>query len=193
MIGFLRGILSEKDAPNLLLEVNGIGYEIQSPLSIFTNLPDTGKEISLYIHLSKREDGDFLYGFLNKEQRALFRALIKVSSIGPKIALAILSSMDPNTFANHLSNDNTAALEHIPGIGAKTAKRLLVEMRDKIDEWSTATLSTDSPITNAMNDAIKALSALGYKPHETKLALRDIKDQNLSSEELIKLALKKIK
>ena len=193
MIGFLRGTLLEKNAPNLLVEVNGVGYEIQTPLSNLSHIPPIGKEIALHIHLVKREDGDFLYGFINKKQRSLFRELIKVSGIGPKIALAILSSMEPDLFAKHLTNDDTTALEHIPGIGTKTAKRLLIEMRDKITEWSDANITGNPNYTNSMNDAIKALLALGYKAHETKLVFNDLKDKNLSSEELIKFALKKIK
>lgn len=123
MIGLLRGVLLEKELPNLLVEVNGVGYEVQMPVSGFAHLPVIGKEISLYIHSLVREDGEFLYGFIHKEQRSLFRALIKISNIGPKIALAILSAMEPGTFARHLVNNDTAVLEHIPGIGAKTAKR----------------------------------------------------------------------
>ncbi|MDR1057838.1 MAG: Holliday junction branch migration protein RuvA [Coxiellaceae bacterium] len=189
MIGFLRGILLEKEAPNLTIEVNGIGYEVQVALSNFINLPPLGQEVSLYIHLATREDGEFLYGFINKEQRSLFRTLIKISNIGPKIALAILSAMEPTLFAQHLVNNNVTALEKIPGIGAKTAKRLIVEMRDKIDEWESSSTVADSSISTT----ISALVALGYKPHEARQALSNLKDQNLPSEELIRLALKKIK
>ena len=190
MIGFLRGILLEKEAPNLLVEVNGIGYEIQMPLNLFCNIPTPGKELSLYIHQVIREDGNFLYGFTDKEQRFLFRSLIKISSIGPKIALAILSTMDPKTFKQHLYNDDSSALESIPGIGAKTAKRLVIEMRDKISKWEN--ISSDSPSNTAICDATSALISLGYKEKEARLTLGNIKDKNLSSEELIRLALKKI-
>lgn len=193
MIGFLRGTLLEKDAPNLLIEVNGIGYEIQMALSTIDQLPQIGKEISLYIHQVKRDDGDFLYGFTNKEQRSLFRSLIKISSIGPKIALAILSVMPPNIFSVHLSNNDSQAFERVPGIGSKTAKRLIIEMKDKIIEWESIGMSISTNVNNAVQDAISALVSLGYKQHEASKALDNHKDQDLSSEELIKLALRKIK
>lgn len=193
MIGFLRGFLLEKDAPNLLIDVGGVGYEIQMAMSGFSYLPPIGKEVALYIHLATREDGDFLYGFINKEQRTLFRGLIKISGIGPKIALAILSAMEPNVFARHLINNDAAALEHIPGIGAKTAKRLIIEMKDKITEWESAGMNIDSSASSPVRDALGALVALGYKPHEARHALGELQDQDLSSEELVRLALKKIK
>lgn len=193
MIGFIRGILLEKDAPNLMIEVGGIGYEIQMATSSFTHLPAVGKETALYIHLATRDDGEFLYGFINKEQRSLFRSLIKISNIGPKIALAILSAMEPSVFAHHLANNDTSALENIPGIGAKTAKRLLIELRDKISEWETLGIDTNFSASTPIHDAINALVSLGYKPHEARHALSNLKDKNLSSEELVRLALKKIK
>jgi len=193
MIGFLRGILLEKEAPNLTLEINGIGYEVQMSMNNFDHLPAIGKEISLYIHMVKREDGEFLFGFTNKEQRSLFRSLIKISNIGPKIALAILCAMTPNVFAKHLSNNDVEALERIPGIGGKTAKRLIIEMKDKIIDWESSGINIDSNIDAAMRDAVSALISLGYKQHEAFCALVCHKDKLLSSEELVKLALKKIK
>lgn len=193
MIGFLRGILLDKEAPNLTIEVNGVGYEIQMPLTSFATLPAAGKEISLYVHRVTREDGDFLYGFSNKEQRLLFRSLIKINSVGPKIALAILAAMAPEVFIRHLANNDTAALEEIPGIGAKTASRLIVEMRDKITEWENMGITSSFDITTPMRDAVSALVTLGYKPHEARQALTELKDKTLPSEELVRLALKKIK
>ena len=193
MIGFLRGILLEKEAPNLTVEINGIGYEVQISMNNFDHLPAIGKEISLYIHMVKREDGEFLYGFTNKEQRSLFRSLIKISNIGPKIALAILSVMSPSVFAKHLSNNDVDALERIPGIGGKTAKRLIIEMKDKIIEWESSGTNIGPDVDSAMRDAISALVSLGYKQQEALCALICHKDKRLSSEELIKLALKKIK
>src|SRR3989304_15476 len=193
MIGFLRGILLEKEAPNLTLEINGIGYEVQMSMNNFDHLPAIGKEISLYIHMVKREDGEFLFGFTNKEQRSLFRSLIKISNIGPKIALAILCAAPPNVFAKHLSNNDVEALERIPGIGTKTAKRLIIEMKDKIIDWESSGINIDSNIDAAMRDAVSALISLGYKQHEAFCALACHKDKLLSSEELVKLALKKIK
>ncbi len=193
MIGFLRGILLEKDAPNLLIEVGGVGYEVQMAMSSFAHLPPMGKEVALYIHLVTREDGDSLYGFTHKEQRTMFRGLIKISGVGPKIALAILSTMEPQVFARHLMNNDAAALEHIPGIGGKTAKRLIIEMKDKIVEWEGGGMGVETITTSPMGDAIGALVALGYKPHEARQALSSLPNQDLSSEELVRLALKKIR
>lgn len=193
MIGFLRGILLEKEAPNLLIDVGGIGYEVQMSITNFGRLPAIGHEVSLCIHMVTREDGNFLYGFINKEQRSLFRALIKISGIGPKIALAILSSMEPSIFVQHLSNNDAEAFERIPGIGGKTARRLLVEMRDKITEWEGVGVNVNNSVGNAMRDAVSALVSLGYKQHEVHRVLVNHKDEILSSEELIRLALKKIK
>jgi Holliday junction DNA helicase RuvA len=190
MIGFLRGILLEKEDSNLIIEVNGVGYEIQIALSNLITLLPIGKELSLYIHSVSREDGEFLYGFTDKEQRSLFRSLIKVNNIGPKIALAILSAMEPKIFAKYIYDNNIDALKNIPGIGAKTAKRLMIEMRDKIDNSNISfnNTSIDSPIGTAIN----ALVALGYKPYEARQALNNLKNLDLSSEELIRQALKKI-
>lgn len=193
MIGFLRGILLEKDAPFLIIEVNGVGYELQIALSDFDNLPAVGEKVSLYIHQVKRDDGEFLYGFIKKEHRSLFRSLIKINGIGPKIALAILSVMTPSIFAVHLSNNDSQAFERVPGIGGKTAKRLIIEMKDKIIECIDVGINVDVCINNAMRDAVSALMSLGYKQHEAIKALDEHKGQELTSEELIKLALRKIK
>jgi Holliday junction DNA helicase RuvA len=192
MIGSLRGLLLEKELSHLLIEVNGIGYEVQIATSCFNHLPAIGKELSLYIHLVKREDGEFLYGFTNKEQKTLFKALIKISNIGPKTALTILSAMEPGVFIRHLANNEIDALERVPGIGAKTARRLIIELKDKISAWENIGISSGHNGNLAINDAASALVALGYKPYEVKQALNLLKDHNLSSEELIRLALKKI-
>jgi holliday junction DNA helicase RuvA len=192
MISFLRGILLEKAAPSLVIETNGIGYDIQMPLNNFHCLPQIGQEVSLHIHFVTREDGQFLYGFLDKEQRSLFRSLIKVNGVGPKMALAILSSMEPTIFTHNILNDDHSALERIPGVGAKTARRLVVEMRDKINELQGANMFTANKVNNAANDAIRALVALGYKQQEACKILVKHKDKELPSEELIKLALKEI-
>lgn len=190
MIGFLRGILLDKELSRLLIEVNGIGYEVQFPPSYFANLPAPGKELSLYIHMASREDGEYLYGFINKPQRSLFRSLIKISGVGPRIALAILSAMEPRTFAVYLANGDAQALERIPGIGAKTARRLIVEMKDRLDEWNDLEMTTILP--TASRDAVGALISLGYKPHEAQKAIAEYEDKSMSREELIRLALKKM-
>lgn len=189
MIGFLRGILLEKESPNLTLEVGGIGYEVQIPVNSFYRLPQINQELSLYIHFIVRDDGQFLYGFIDKEQRVLFRSLIKVNGVGPKMALAILSAMEPDVFVRHVLNNDPDALEHIPGVGAKTARRLIVEMKDKINNTIT---TTDTKLDIAINDAVSALIALGYKQHEARRALMKHEDKKLSSEELVRLALKEI-
>ncbi|MEI8054547.1 MAG: Holliday junction branch migration protein RuvA [bacterium] len=187
MIGFLRGVLLEKDAPNLTIEVNGVGYEVQIPINGFYRLPQINQELSLHIHFVVREDGQFLYGFIDKEQRTLFRSLIKVNGVGPKMALAILSAMEPDVFVRHVLNNDPDALEHIPGVGAKTARRLIVEMKDKVNSTFTNIKSN-----TAVSDAISALVALGYKPHEARRALMKHEDKALPSEELVRLALKEI-
>jgi len=192
MIGFLRGILLEKEAPNLTIEVSGVGYEVQIPINSFYRVPQIGKEISLHIHFVVREDGQFLYGFIDKEERSLFRALIKVNGVGPKMALAILSAMEPNVFVRHVLNNDPDALEHIPGVGAKTARRLIIEMRDKVTAWKNINTVVDTKAGAAVNDALSALIALGYKPHEARRALMKHQDKELPSEELVRLALKEI-
>jgi holliday junction DNA helicase RuvA len=192
MITLLRGIILEQDPPNLIIEVNGIGYEVQMPLNNFSSLPQIGKEITLYTHFIVREDGHFLYGFINKEARALFRSLIKINGVGPKMALAILSTMEPKIFAHHVLLNDAASLENIPGVGAKTAKRLLIEMRDKVNEWESNNINTNIEEDDVINDAVSALVALGYKQYEAKKALMKHKNKNLQSTELVKLALKEI-
>lgn len=193
MIGRIRGTLVEKQAPTVLVEVGGIAYEIQVPLNSFHQLPQIASEVTLHIHFVVREDGQFLYGFLDLNQRAMFRALIKVNGVGPKLALAILSTMEPDIFARYVLHNDTAALVKIPGVGAKTASRLIVEMRDRLDEFENATMVRDYTVDAAVRDAVSALVALGYKPHEAKKAIEKHQEKQLASEELIRLALKEIK
>lgn len=193
MIGYLRGILHEKEEPNIILDVAGIGYELQIPLNSFALLPAIGKELNLYVHSVSREDGQFLYGFLAKSQKSLFRSLIKVNGIGPKIAMTILSVIEPDVFVRFVLQNDSESLERVPGIGAKTAKRLVIELRDALAEWESVGIVTDSKISTASRDAISALIALGYKPHEAQKAVEKHQDKKLESEALIKLALKEIK
>lgn len=193
MIGQLRGIILEKQAPNLLLEVNGIGYELLVPLTSFYQLPDIGKEVTLHTHFVVREDSQSLFGFSRKSDRELFRTLIKISGIGPKSALTILSGVDAETLVHCVLNNDSSRLTNLPGIGKKTAQRLLVEMRDKLKDWEANAAITDSTVNNKpseINDAINALISLGYKPNDASKAIEKYKDQNLSSADLIKLALK---
>ena len=135
MIGFLRGRLLVKQPPDIVLDVAGIGYEVQVPMTTLFALPALGEEVTLLTHFVVREDAQLLYGFLDEADRRLFRELIKVSGVGPKLALALLSGMDARAFAQCLQRDDVATLVALPGVGRKTAERLLVEMRDKAGKW----------------------------------------------------------
>lgn len=192
MISFLRGILLEKAQPDLIVDVNGVGYEVQIPINSFCRLPQVGEAISLYIHFVVREDRHFLYGFIDREQRSLFRALIKVNSVGPKMALTILSTMTPDVFMRHVISNDLDALGHIPGVGAKTAQRLIIEMRDSVAEWQNSSVTMDIKASTAVSDAISALIALGYKQNEARRVLLQYQDKELPSEELVRLALQAI-
>jgi holliday junction DNA helicase RuvA len=194
MIGRLRGTLLEKQIPNLLVEIAGVAYEVQVPLNCLHCLPKIGDEIILYTHFVLREDGHFLYGFLDKNQRSMFRSLIRVNNVGPKLALAILSSMEPDVFARYVMENDATALTRIPGIGAKTAQRLVIEMRDRLDDFDIGGVGhSGEGVNTAFRDAISALIALGYKPHEAQKAIEKHQGKNLPSEELIRSALKEIK
>jgi Holliday junction DNA helicase RuvA len=160
MIGQIRGIILEKQAPQLTVDVHGVGYEIDAPMSTFYQLPDAGKEVRLYTHFVVREDAQLLYGFYTQEERHLFRTLLKVNGVGPKLALTILSSASPDEFVRSVLNNDTDSLVKLPGIGKKTAERLVIEMRDKLKEWSPASNSEVTPHGErhgALQDAIGAL------------------------------------
>ncbi len=196
MISRLRGLLIEKQPPLLVVEVQGVGYEVSAPMSTFYNLPEINSEVILLTHLSVREDAHVLYGFLNESERVLFRALIRVSGIGPKLGLSILSSMELATFVQCIRNSDTARLIRIPGVGKKMADRLVVEMRDRLQnsDTSTAPSSTISPalvqsITSPVDDAISALIALGYKSNDASRWVHSIAEDGLTSEVLIRRAL----
>lgn len=175
MIGFVVGELVEKSAPNLVLDVNGVGYEVQASLATFAALPPLGERVRLLTHFVVREDAQLLYGFADAAERRLFRALIKVNGVGPKLALAILSGMDAGDFARCVQQDDVRALTGLPGVGKKTAERLIVEMRDRMTDWHSADSVTDAdagiddkPAAQGHNalvaEAETALVALGYKP-----------------------------
>lgn len=198
MISRLRGLLIEKQPPLLVIDVQGVGYEVFAPMSTFYNLPQVNSEISLLIHFSVREDAHVLYGFLNESERSLFRDLIRVSGIGPKLALSILSSMELATFVQCIHDSDTARLIRIPGVGKKMAERLVVEMRDRLENWRTTTTTTPlaptaSPIsqglTSPVDDAISALIALGYKPNDARRWVHSVAEEGLTSEVLIRRAL----
>jgi Holliday junction DNA helicase RuvA len=200
MIGLLRGIILEKQPPHLLLDVNGVGYEIDAPMSTFYHLPDIGKEVTLHTHFVVREDAHSLFGFFAREERALFRTLLKVNGVGPRLALTILSSIAPNEFVRCVINNDTASLVRLPGVGKKTAERLIIEMRDKLSSWQgtgsehiLAITPTDKGGRNPLiQDAISALVSLGYKPQEASRVISKVDDGQLTSEDMIRRALQEM-
>ena len=204
MIGRLRGIIVEKQAPDLLIEVAGVGYEVQLPLTSFYNLPATGLEATIYTHFVVREDAQLLYGFTSTTERSLFRQLIRANGIGPKMALTILSGLTASQFVRCVQNDDISTLVKLPGVGKKTAERLLVEMRDRLKDWG---LSIQTPLTDHLvlgndevqnfelkespeQDAISALQSLGYSATQAQAAVKKVYVAGSSSEQLIKAALK---
>lgn len=199
MIGRIRGILQEKQAPELLVDVQGVGYEIQVSMNTFFALPAIGELVTLHTHFVVREDAQQLFGFATQEERSLFRHLIKVSGVGPKMALAILSGMSVADFVRCVRNGDVAALTRLPGVGTKTAERLLVEMKDRIAKWggSSASALVSMPASashSAVEEAESALVALGYKPQEAGRMVarvqKELGDDAASSEALIRAALK---
>ena len=194
MIGQLRGIILKKQPPYLLLEVNGVGYEIAAPLSTFQHLPAIDQEIILYTHFIIRKDTHVLYGFHNECDRRLFRILVKVNGIGATLALTILSSMDLDEFVRCIIDQDIQQLVSIPGIGRKTAERLLIETKGILKNWQLDIISPNkisTSIIQATQDAISALITLGYKPKEAKHAIETIQKSGLTCEDLIRQALKK--
>lgn len=204
MIGLLRGILLEKQPPEILLDVSGVGYEIQLPMSSFYPLPAVGEEATIYTHFVVREDAQLLYGFSDKHERSMFRELIKVNGVGPKLALAILSGMSANQFVQCINNDAVSTLVKLPGVGKKTAERLVVEMKDRLKNWGGGDLLTPESdklsLTNdfentfvsgnAKDEAISALMALGYKPAVAEKTVQQIYKEGMDCEAIIRSSLK---
>jgi Holliday junction DNA helicase RuvA len=199
MIGRIRGNLVHKQAPLILVEVGGVGYELQVPMTTLFQLPELGSEVSLVTHFVVREDAQLLYGFIEERDRSLFRQLIKVSGVGPKLALTILSGMDAQSFARCVQRDDISSLVALPGVGKKTAERLLVEMRDKLKDWLVRVDGVQgetggallAPVTDIVSDAEGALISLGYKPQEASRMVAAVNDDSVAnSEELIRRALK---
>jgi holliday junction DNA helicase RuvA len=191
VIGFVRGTLVIKAPPHLTVDVGGVGYDIEAPMSTFYGLPALNSEVRLLTHLVVREDAHILYGFGTQEERALFRNLLKVSQIGPKIALAILSGVSVEGFAGLVKSQDTAALTRIPGVGRKTAERVLMEMRDRLDALTAAAVA-GAPLATPVStegEAWTALVALGYKPAEVTAMLKPLAGQGGSTEDLIRRAL----
>jgi len=191
MIGFVRGKLVIKAPPHLTVDVGGVGYDIEAPMSTFYTLPAVGSEIRLLTHLVVREDAHILYGFGTQEERALFRNLLKVSQIGPKIALSILSGVSVEGFANLVKLQDPAALTRIPGVGRKTAERVLMEMKDRLDKLEEASVTGAMSMTpsSTEGEAWTALVALGYKPAEVTAMLKPLAGQGGTTEDLIRRAL----
>ena len=201
MIGRIRGVLALKQPPDILVEVGGVGYEIQVPMTTLFQLPEIGAEISLVTHFVVREDAQLLYGFIDERDRGLFRQLIKVSGVGPKLALTILSGMDSNSFVGCVQRDDIASLVALPGVGKKTAERLLVEMRDKLEDWvgsggagaTAAGIAGFVPAVDIVADAEGALISLGFKPAEASRMVAVVNEDGIDdSEELIRRALKSV-
>ena len=194
MIGFLKGRLAVKQPPMLMVDVNGVGYEMEAPMSTFYGLPAAGEAVALFTHLVVREDAHILYAFGTDGERRLFRGLLKVSGVGPKIALGILSGASVEDFLRTIEAEDVAMLTRIPGIGRKTAERVIIEMRDSVKKLSmpagtAGAVGTGSPVT-AQGEAFSALIALGYKPPEVTRLLKSIEEPGLSTTELIRRALK---
>ncbi|MDG4595884.1 MAG: Holliday junction branch migration protein RuvA [Candidatus Contendobacter sp.] len=196
MIGRLRGLLAWKQPPYLLIDAHGVGYELEASLTTFQTLPEIGAEVTLLTHLAVREDAHTLYGFASPAERGLFRNLIRVTGIGPRLALLILSGMSVELFGRCVREGDSAALTRLPGIGKKTAERLIIELRDRIGELGldpTAAVlpggRTVVPAINPVDDAISALVALGYKLPEASRMVQSLDTDGLTSEAIIRLAL----
>lgn len=199
MIGRLKGILLTKQPPTLLLDVNGVGYEIDAPMSTFYQLPELNQELVLHTHLVVREDVQQLCGFITETERSMFRSLIKINGVGPKLALSILSAISADDFARCIQDNDTTTLVRLPGVGKKTAERLVIEMRDKLKDWQTDSSSNSTTsggmidvqhLANPVEEAVSALIALGYKPPQASRMVSQIDSNDLSSEEIIRDALK---
>lgn len=196
MIGLLRGILLQKQAPDLLLDVGGVGYELLASLTTFIDLPEVNQETTLYTHLIVREDAHTLYAFSSVKERGLFRTLLKVNGVGPKMALAIVSGMTAEEFAQRVHADDVTGLTKLPGVGKKTAERLIIEMRDRLPEPdSYPDIDNDSApiqrsLRNLEDEAIAALLALGYKPAQASKMVSQHSSDGLSVEDIIRKALK---
>nr|WP_254797330.1 Holliday junction branch migration protein RuvA [Pseudomonas aromaticivorans] len=193
----MRGTLAEKQPPHLLVEVGGVGYELEVPMTTLYRLPGVGEPVTLHTHLVVREDAHLLYGFAEKRERELFRELIRLNGVGPKLALALMSGLEVDELVRCVQTGDTKALTRVPGVGKKTAERLLVELKDRFQVWESmpgAPLVVEpvraASVSSAEADAVSALVALGFKPAEASRAVALVDDDSLSSEELIRRALK---
>lgn len=192
MIGHLKGTLVSKQPPGLTLEVAGVGYEIEAPMSTFYRLPETGETLTLLTHFLVRDDAQLLYGFATEAERSLFRNLLKVSGVGARIALGILSGISAEGFRRSVFERDLVTLTRIPGIGRKTAERLILEMTDRLDPPGTDAPETVEGDTQAEGEARGALLALGYRPAEVSRMFKNLDTSAMSSEQLIREALKRV-
>ena len=209
MIGRLSGMLAEKNPPEILIDCGGVGYEVTMPMTSVYALPEVDQQAVIYTHFVVREDAQLLYGFSNKVERKLFRLLIKVNGVGPKLALAVLSAMSADQFVNCVGHDDLSGIVKIPGVGKKTAERLLIEMRDRLKDWQVSSLTPvggngtlglsnesldENTFVHAFNnnkgDAINALVSLGYKQMQADKAVKQVYKDGMSSENIIRHALK---
>ena len=195
MIGFLKGSLAAKQPPTLMVDVNGVGYELEAPMSTFYGLPAAGEPVALFTHLVVREDAHILFGFGTESERRLFRGLLKVSGVGPKIALGILSGASVDDFLRIIEAEDVAMLTRIPGIGRKTAERVIIEMRDSVQKLAGPAVGTGAALhptaaSTPQSEAFSALIALGYKPPEVTRLLKAADEPGLSTTEIIRRALK---
>ncbi|MBS0516984.1 MAG: Holliday junction branch migration protein RuvA [Proteobacteria bacterium] len=191
MIGRLRGILASKQPPWLVIDVGGVGYEVEAPMSTVFDLPETGREVALYVHYAAKEDTVSLYGFLRETERVLFRTIQKVSGIGAKTALAVLSGVSTDEFARLVQAGDIAALTRIPGIGKKTAERIVVELRDRVDGMGlTSSAAAANTPKDPQSEAASALQQLGYKPVEAARLVKETYASGDGAEAIIRKALK---
>jgi holliday junction DNA helicase RuvA len=193
LIGFLKGRLAIKQPPMLAVDVNGVGYEMEAPMSTFYGLPATGEPVALFTHLVVREDAHILYAFGTDGERRLFRGLLKVSGVGPKIALGVLSGASVDDFLRIIEAEDVAMLTRIPGIGRKTAERVIIEMRDSVKKLAMPASGASPGIgasSTPQSEAFSALITLGYKPPEVVKLLKSVDEPNLSTTEIIRRALK---
>jgi Holliday junction DNA helicase RuvA len=195
VIGFLRGKLVRKAPPVLLLDVQGVGYEVEAPMTTFYNLPAVGAEITLHTHLVVREDAHILFGFSTESDRSMFRSLIRINGVGPKLALTILSGQSAEEFYRCIYDNDTQALVRLPGVGKKTAERLVIEMRDRLPDLAgprtmvPGNAGSVSPVNNPKQEALSALCSLGYKPLDAGRMVQSISAGDKTCEDIIRLAL----
>ena len=196
MIGCLIGEVLALEAPTVLLNVNGVGYEVDTPLSTFCQL-QKGQKVTLWTHLAVREDAQLLYGFLNPQEKNIFRTLLKVNGVGPKMALGILSTLSVEMLVHTVEHGDVKTLVKVPGVGTKTAERLMIELRDRFKAFTTSTVASGSTSTqiqfmgnSAVAEAEAALQSLGYKPAEAQKLVNAAKGEFTEAGDIIRAALK---